>query len=154
LEEEIRSKERANRSLVTQVQSLEKKVKDNNVGNLESELEYYKSQCEFLSKELTQARDLVRLYSSGSRYSSVNTFLLGETTIHCNLLDDGRYRVYFSPRKRTVRFIPDDGGEILCSDRKVSVSAFRYYTAFDKVRELSAVKEGDETVIAFGDPGY
>ncbi len=147
LESQLKQKERAEQSLKTQVKQLEKKAISREGVNTVSEMNSYKVRCEQLEGEVERLRQVIEAYDSGSRFTSVTTMLIGETTIHCNYLKGSRYRAYFSPRKRTIRFVPDDEGDARVEDCNVTLPGLASYTKYEKIRQLSARQRGDEIIV-------
>ncbi len=147
LRTQLKQKERAENSLKTQVKQLEKKAISREGVNTVSEMNSYKVRCEQLEGEVERLRQVVEAYDSGSRFTSVTTMLIGETTIHCNYLKGSRYRAYFSPRKRTIRFVPDDEGDARVEDCNVTLPGLASYTKYEKIRQLSARQRGDEIIV-------
>lgn len=146
--DELKQKDIAIASLKTQVQSLEKKINNRDIDNLESERDHYLSMLDEKDVEIARLKEVLALYESGAKETSVKTFLTGFTGIHCNMLGEGRYRVYFSPGKRTLRFVPDDAGDVVCPDGNVSIPAIGRFTHFEKIRALQAVSEDQEVIIS------
>ncbi len=147
LESQLKQKERAEQSLKTQVKQLEKKANSREGVNTASEMNSYKVRCEQLEGEVERLRQVVEAYDSGSKFTSVTTMLIGETTIHCNYLKESRYRAYFSPRKRTIRFVPDEDGDARVDDCNVTLPGLASYTKYEKIRQLSARQRGDEIIV-------
>ncbi len=135
-------------SLKTQVKALEKEKPKTDVSGIEIERDRYKYLAEELQSKVERLTAMLELYNSGTRESQANTFLLGKTRIHCNLLDDERYRVYFSPGKKTLRFVPDQEGQVYCDKKEVILPAIAGYTNFEEVRRLEACTVDGEVRIS------
>ncbi len=148
LREENRQKDSAIRSLKTQVQQLETKLKPRNMEGIIAERDGLRAKVEDQEEEIRRLRDILSLYSTGVRRSAVTTYLTGATSIHCNLLEDKGYRVYFSPGRKTLRFVPDVNGTFGRDGRDVVIPAIRQFTDFEKIRSLEARKEEGEVVVS------
>jgi hypothetical protein len=146
--DELKQKDITISSLKEQVKGLERKIGDRDIGNLESERDRYMALADEKDAEIARLKEILALYESGAKETAVTTFLTGFTGIHCNMLGEGRYRVYFSPGKRTLRFVPDYAGDVVCPGGNVSIPAIGRFTHFEKVRALEAVTEGMDIVIS------
>ena len=148
LKNDIKKGEEANRSLKTQVRILEGQLKAKNKGDVTAERDRLRAEVEEKSAEIERLKAILALYSNGSKPAAVTTYLTGQSSIHCNLLEDLEYRVYFSPGKRTLRFIPSDNGTVRIADKDVVIPAIAKYSDFTKIRQLEARKEGSEVVVS------
>jgi len=146
--DELKQKEATIINLKDQVKRLERKIGDRDIGNLESERDRYMALADEKDDEIARLKEMLALYESGAKETAVTTFLTGFTGIHCNMLGEGRYRVYFSPGKRVLRFVPDDMGDVVCPGGNVSIPAIGRFTHFEKIRALEAVSEGSDIVIS------
>lgn len=146
--DELKQKDVTINNLKDQVKGLERKIGDRDIGNLESERDRYMALADEKDAEIARLKEILALYESGAKETAVTTFLTGFTGIHCNMLGEGRYRVYFSPGKRTLRFVPDYAGDVVCPGGNVSIPAIGRFTHFEKVRALEAVTEGMDIVIS------
>ena len=102
----------------------------------------------FPGEVIERLKKVLALYETGTKTTSVTTYLTGSTGIHCNYLVDEGYKVYFSPGRRTLRFIPDAEGSVRCRDKDVSLPAIGRYSNFTEIRKLDARKEENEVVIS------
>ncbi len=148
LKEQIRQKDECNKSLKQQIQVLERKQSTTSVTNLEVERDMYKKQVEEMQAKIAQLNGIIEAYSAANKAEKVTTYLLGDTSIRCSLLEEDNYRVYFSPGKRTLRFIPDSEGRVPCDKKVVSIPSIAKYTGFSKIRALEAVCEDGEVRIS------
>lgn len=147
LKDTIKKKNTAIKSLTTQVKSLEKKTNVRDFDNMSSELNRYKSDCDAKDKEIARLKRLVEFYGSSSKEDSPKAFITGNTSIHSMMFDCMKYRVYFSPGKKTLRFIPDDQGSVTVNDKEVTIPALGGYSNFLKPRALEVEKNGSEVLI-------
>lgn len=148
LKDEIEKKRLCIQSLKVQVKQLEDKQPEKELQNLTAERDHYKSESEKQALEIERLKKVLALYETGTKTTSVTTYLTGATGIHCNYLVDEGYKVYFSPGKRTLRFIPDAEGSVLCRDKDVSLPAIGRYSNFTEIRKLEARKEDNEVVVS------
>ncbi len=147
LREDKKRLERANKSLTKQVQILEKKGNIRDFENISSELDRYKSECNAKDKEIARLRNLLVYYGSSSKEDAPKAFITGDTSIHSMMFDCMKYRVYFSPGKKTLRFIPDDKGSVTVNDKEVTIPALGRYSNYLKPRALKVEKNGSEILI-------
>lgn len=138
----------ANKSLTIQVQRLEKKRNVSDFENMLSERDRYKSECNSKDKEIARLRNILEYYGSSSKEDAPKAFITGDTSIHSMMFDCMKYRVYFSPGKKTLRFIPDDNGSVTVNDKEVMIPALGRYSNYLKPRPLKVEKNGSEILIS------
>ena len=148
LKDDIKQGEVANRSLKTQVKKLEGQLKARSKGDVTAERDRLRQEVEEQKAEIERLKATLALFNNGTKPTSVTTYLTGESSIHCNLLDHDEYRVYFSPGKKTLRFIPSEEGTVRCEDKDVVIPILSMYSNFTKIRQLEARKEGSEVVVS------
>ena len=148
LKNDIKQGEEANRSLKTQVKKLEGQLKARSKGDVTAERDRLRQEVEEQKAEIERLKATLALFNNGTKPTSVTTYLTGESSIHCNLLDHDEYRVYFSPGKKTLRFIPSEKGTVRCEDKDVVIPVISMYSNFTKIRQLEARKEGSEVVVS------
>lgn len=148
LKNDIKQGEEANRSLKTQVKKLEGQLKARSKGDVTAERDRLRQEVEEQKAEIERLKATLALFNNGTKPTSVTTYLTGESSIHCNLLDHDEYRVYFNPGKKTLRFIPSEKGTVRCEDKDVVIPVISMYSNFTKIRQLEARKEGSEVVVS------
>ncbi len=132
----------------TQVQSLESKNNVRNCENALSEMKRYKADCEAKDREIEKLKALLELSTQSTKGESQIAFITGETSIYSAMFDCMKYRVYFSPGKKTLRFIPDENGSVTVNDKGVVIPALAGYSNFLKARAIGAEKNGSEVLIS------
>ena len=75
--DELKQKDIAIASLKTQVQSFEKKINNRDIDNLESERDHYLSMLDEKDVEIARLKEVLALYESGAKETSIKTFLTG-----------------------------------------------------------------------------
>lgn len=144
----ISKQDEAIRNYKVQVKSLESKDNVRKLDNAVSELERYKADCEAKDKEITKLRSILDTYAISGKEDFQKMFITGDTSLYSTMFDCMRYKVYFSPGKKTLRFIPDESGSVTVNDRSVTIPALAGYSNFLKVRSLEVEKDGSEILIS------
>lgn len=152
LEDQLKDVKKANSSLKEQVKNLEKKCKMDENTILAKERDRVQDLCRNKDEKIAELMEIIDLYQTESRSNPniMSTYLTGSTGIHCNHLDDRRYRVYFSPGKRTLRFIPDDEGVVISKNHEVTLPGISGYTGYERIRKLDVKVDGDNILVALG----
>ncbi len=144
--DKIRQKDECISSLKIQVKQLE--AKNRAMEKIVMERDNFEIKCREKDAEIEKLNAMLALYEARFRNPGVTTYLTDPMVIHSSLFDHMTYRVYLSPGKRTLRFIPDDNGTVVCSDRDVTIPAIAGFSRFSETRALEARKEGSEILIS------
>lgn len=147
----IAEQRRALASLKKQVEVLGSRDASGTITNLESLIGKLNDTIE--SKDLEIERLRAKLKSLGiddlqvvPRMPKVpKAVLTGPGSIHCTILEDGRYTVLVNPRAKRIRITPDRSGRVSCWNGAMDIGCIASFSRFDTVRNLS-IEEGDGSV--------
>ena len=148
LKDQIKKQGVALQNYRKQVQSLEKGNNVRNFENAMSEMNRYKADCETMSREIEKLKALLEMSMQSSKEDTPKAFITGDSSIYSAMFDYMRYRVYFSPTKKTLRFIPDENGAVTVNDKGVVIPALAGYSNFLKARPLEAERNGSEVLMS------